>query len=76
MLGIFFFPESPRRLMKKNKYSRAFQSFLQLRMHPIIAARDLYYSHVLYEEELKMARGSSYVTGGCSSIETFRTTQI
>lgn len=50
MLGIFFCPESPRWLMKKNRYPQAFKSFLKLRMHPIIAARDLYYSHVLYEE--------------------------
>jgi sugar porter (SP) family MFS transporter len=60
MLGIYFCPESPRWLMKKNRFPDAFRSFLKLRMHPIIAARDLYYSHVLYEEELKMARGANY----------------
>lgn len=60
MLGIFFCPESPRWLMKKNRYPKAFQSFLKLRMHPIIAARDLYYSHVLYVEELKAARGANF----------------
>jgi hypothetical protein len=48
--------------MKKNRYPQAFQSFLKLRMHPIIAARDLYYSHVLYQEELKLARGMTYFT--------------
>ena len=46
--------------MKKDKYPRAFQSFLKLRLHPIIAARDLYYSHVLYMEELSMARGTNF----------------
>lgn len=60
MLGIYFCPESPRWLMKKNRYPKAFRSQLKLRAHPIIAARDLYYSHVLYEEELKMARGANY----------------
>jgi hypothetical protein len=60
MLGIYFCPESPRWLMKKGRYPQAFRSFLKLRMHPIIAARDLYYSHVLYEEEVRMARGASY----------------
>lgn len=33
---------------------------LRLRAHPIIAARDFYYSYVIYEEELKEAAGSTY----------------
>lgn len=33
---------------------------LRLRAHPIIAARDFYYSCVIYEEELKEARGAGY----------------
>lgn len=60
MLGIWFTPESPRWLMKHGKYDKAFQSFLRLRSHPIIAARDYYYSHVIYQEELHLAKGSSY----------------
>ncbi|KAJ7178181.1 sugar transporter-like protein [Mycena filopes] len=60
VLGIWFCPESPRWLMKKNKYAQAFASYLKIRQQPIIAARDLYYSHVLYEEELLMARGTNY----------------
>ncbi len=32
----------------------------RLRSHPIIAARDYYYSWVIYEEELKVAQGSGY----------------
>ena len=32
----------------------------RLRAHPIIGARDFYYSCVIYEEELKLARGSGY----------------
>ena len=32
----------------------------RLRANPIIAARDFYYSWVIYEEELKVARGAGY----------------
>lgn len=60
MLGIWFTPESPRWLMKHGKYDKAFHSFLRLRSHPIIAARDYYYSHVIYQEELHLAKGSNY----------------
>jgi len=34
----------------------------RLRAHPIIGARDYYYSYVLYEEELKLAGGLNYFT--------------
>ncbi|KAJ6542771.1 MFS transporter [Mycena capillaripes] len=59
-LGIWFCPESPRWLMKHGKYDKAFQSFLRLRAHPIISARDYYYSYVIYQEEIREARGASY----------------
>lgn len=60
MIGIFFCPESPRWLMKHGRHAEAFNSMLRLRAHPIIAARDFYYSYVIYEEELKEAAGSTY----------------
>lgn len=60
--GIFFAPESPRWLMKKGRNAEAFAAFNRLRLHPVIAARDLYYSHVLYEEERAQARGASYLS--------------
>jgi sugar porter (SP) family MFS transporter len=60
MIGIFFCPESPRWLMKHGKIAQGFQSMVRLRAHPIIAARDYYYSYVMYEEELKLARGAGY----------------
>ncbi|KAF5009990.1 hypothetical protein FDECE_3827 [Fusarium decemcellulare] len=60
MLGIFFCPESPRWLMKHGKHPEAFKSMCRLRAHPIIAARDFYYSWVIYEEELKDAAGAGY----------------
>jgi len=48
--------------MKHGNYPKAFRSFLRLRKHPIIAARDLYYSHILYMEEVAEARGANYFT--------------
>jgi len=51
-IGIFFCPESPRWLMKHGKHAQAFKSMQRLRSHNIIAARDLYYSWVIYTEEL------------------------
>lgn len=52
--GIWFCPESPRWLMKNNKHDKGFRSMDRLRAHPIIAARDFYYSVVIYEEELRV----------------------
>ena len=60
MCGIWFTPESPRWLMKKGKYDKAFRSFLKLRAHPIISARDYYYSHVIFEEERAISGNSNY----------------
>ena len=60
MLGIWFCPESPRWLMKNNKHDKAFRSMNTLRAHPIIGARDYYYSYVIYSEELKLAAGAGY----------------
>lgn len=60
VIFIYFAPESPRWLMKKNNYPKAFRSFCRLRLDPLIAARDLYYSHVLYEVEKAQGCGQSY----------------
>ncbi|KAL4787189.1 hypothetical protein BJX76DRAFT_319108 [Aspergillus varians] len=59
-LGIWFCPESPRWLMKHGHYAKGYRSMKRLRAHPIIAARDYYYSYVIYEEEIKEARGAGY----------------
>ena len=48
--------------MKNGRYAQAFKSMLKLRAHPIIAARDYYYSFIMYNEEKKMAAGSNYFT--------------
>jgi hypothetical protein len=58
--GIYFCPESPRWLMKHGRHAKAFESMCKLRAHPIIGARDFYYSYVIYQEELKEARGAGY----------------
>ncbi|KAH7396169.1 D-xylose-proton symporter [Pyrenochaeta sp. MPI-SDFR-AT-0127] len=51
VLGVWFIPESPRWLMKKRKYAKAYRSFLRLRNTPLQAARDLYYTHALLAQE-------------------------
>nr|POE74324.1 polyol transporter 5 [Quercus suber] len=61
-LGIWFCPESPRWLMKHGKFAKGFRSMCRLRAHPIIAARDYYYSLVIFEEEARLAQGSGYFT--------------
>ncbi|CZT08529.1 related to myo-inositol transport protein ITR1 [Rhynchosporium agropyri] len=58
--GIWFCPESPRWLMKKGKIAKGFESMSKLRAHPIIGARDFYYSFIIYEEELKVGGGLGY----------------
>ncbi|KAK2628381.1 hypothetical protein QTJ16_001484 [Diplocarpon rosae] len=60
MVGIFFCPESPRWLMKHGKIAQGFKSMAALRAHPIIGARDYYYSYVIYLEEQKVAAGAGY----------------
>lgn len=59
-IGVYFCPESPRWLMKHGKIAKGFRSMNRLRAHPIIAARDYYYSYVIYQEELVSARGAGY----------------
>jgi hypothetical protein len=48
--------------MKHNRHAEAFVSMQRLRAHPIIAARDFYYSYVIYEVELKEAGNTTYWT--------------
>ncbi|KAF2839708.1 hypothetical protein M501DRAFT_932561 [Patellaria atrata CBS 101060] len=62
VIGIYFCPESPRWLMKKNRYRKAYESLLRLRFHPIQAARDLYYIHAQLQVEASIVGKSNYVT--------------
>jgi len=57
---IFFCPESPRWLMKKNRYPAAFRSMIRLRHSEIQAARDMYYAYVQLMEESKVIQGKTY----------------
>lgn len=59
--GIYFCPESPRWLMSKGKYAKAYRSLLRLRNSPLQAARDLYFIHaqLIYEEVLVRESGVS-----------------
>ncbi|KZT29044.1 hypothetical protein NEOLEDRAFT_1057552 [Neolentinus lepideus HHB14362 ss-1] len=56
-IQVFLCPESPRWLMGKGRYDRAYESLARLRRHPLQAARDMYYIHVLLEAEKEVETG-------------------
>ncbi|GAM43318.1 hexose transport-related protein [Talaromyces pinophilus] len=62
LVGVYFCPESPRWLMKKNKYPKAMKSLLRLRINPLQAARDLYYIHKQLEIEAEILGKNNYFT--------------
>ena len=51
VFGVFFCPESPRWLISKGKYGKAYRSLLRLRNSPLQAARDLYFIQAQIAEE-------------------------
>lgn len=51
LIGILFVPESPRWLMQKKRYRKAYESFCRFRMNKVQAARDLYYAYALLRQE-------------------------
>ncbi|TKA55614.1 hypothetical protein B0A53_02792 [Rhodotorula sp. CCFEE 5036] len=54
-----FLPESPRWLIGRGRYVDAFNSLCRLRHTRLQAARDLFFIHVLLEEEAAVATGRS-----------------
>ena len=57
---IFLVPESPRWLMKKNRYPQAFTNFCKLRHTNLQAARDMYFAHAQLEVENSIVKADSY----------------
>ncbi|WRT67418.1 uncharacterized protein IL334_004389 [Kwoniella shivajii] len=60
LLLIWFVPESPRWLMKKDRYPKAFRALMRLRKSEIQSARDMFYAHCQLEEEKEAFRGTTY----------------
>ncbi len=58
---VYFCPESPRWLIKKNRIPKAFDAFRSIRPSEIQAARDLYYCYVNVEIERKVSHGKNMV---------------
>jgi len=64
VLGIWFCPESPRWLMKKGYYNKAYKALCRLRNSPLQAARDTYYIHAqLLQEEMLIAESGVSTNG-------------
>lgn len=62
LLGILFCPESPRWLMSKKKYRKAYNSLLRLRGSEIRAAKELYYIHAQMVQEEILIEQSAVAT--------------
>lgn len=58
---IYLCPESPRWLMKKNRYVKAWKNMCSLRNHPLQVARDMYYIHAQLQVEEQLVKKSSYL---------------
>lgn len=62
LMFIYLVPESPRWLMRKKRYPKAFASLCRLRHSKLQAARDLYYVHVQLQLENQVVRGDNFFT--------------
>ena len=61
LLQVYLCPESPRWLMEKGKYAKAWRSFKRLRTHEIQAARDQYYAYCMLKIEAEQRQGKNLV---------------
>ncbi|RDA95802.1 hypothetical protein CP533_5190 [Ophiocordyceps camponoti-saundersi (nom. inval.)] len=61
LLLIYLCPESPRWLMKKNRYVDAWKSMIVLRNHPLQVARDIFYISAQIEIEKELIGKTNYV---------------
>lgn len=59
MFLIWFCPESPRWLMKKGRYQKAFRAFNRIRNTELISARELFYAHCQIVAEKEVYGGKS-----------------
>lgn len=62
LLLIYLCPESPRWLMKKNRYVEAWNSMIVLRNHPLQVARDIFYISAQLEIEKELIGKTNYLT--------------
>lgn len=62
LILIYFCPESPRWLMKKNRYAKAWRSMERLRFNQLQVARDMYAIHAQLVIEHQIVGNSNYVT--------------
>ncbi|KAK5070395.1 hypothetical protein LTS08_007775 [Lithohypha guttulata] len=62
VLGIYFVPESPRWLISKKRYGKAYKSLLRLRNTPLLAARELYYIYAQTHQEALLIAQSGVST--------------
>lgn len=60
LIFIWFCPESPRWLLKKQRYKDSYKSFRLLRNSEVIAARDMYYAYRQILEEREAFAGTSF----------------
>jgi MFS family permease len=64
VLGVWFCPESPRWLISKKNFAKAYRSLLRLRNVPLQAARDLYFIQAQIVQEEVLIEESGFAKTG------------